>query len=173
MLIPVLLTGQNEPNTKIDLPKKNIYGEAHPGVFTKVVMNYEKQFKLGEKLSWYYEQFKLGEKLSWYYRVGAGYGADIFNNKSGLGGLGGITVLTGKKNHHIELSMGSFLGVNKVIGALYYDSTNNEYFREVHYEAFIFPFFDWGYRYQKPSGGFIFRANTSLFGLGISFGYAF
>ena len=51
MLIPVLLTGQNEPNTKIDLPKKNIYGEAHPGVFTKVVMNYEKQFKLGEKVS--------------------------------------------------------------------------------------------------------------------------
>ena len=160
MLIPVLLTGQNEANTKIDLAKNNIYAEAHPGLFTKVVLNYEKQFK-------------LGEKLSWYYRVGAGYGADILNNKSGLGGLGGITVLTGKKNHHIELSTGSFLGVNKVIGALYYDSTNNEYYREVHYEAFIFPFFDWGYRYQKPSGGFIFRANTNLLGLGVSLGYAF
>ena len=153
MLIPVLLTGQNEPNTKIDLPKKNIYGEAHPGVFTKVVMNYEKQLK-------------LGEKLSWYYRVGAGYGLDAINNGLGWGGLGAITVFTGKKNHHIELSAGSFLGANKVIRG-----GGNDLI--VYYEAFIFPFFDWGYRYQKPSGGFIFRANTSLFGLGISFGYAF
>ena len=43
MLIPVHLFGQNEPNTKIDLPKNNIYGELHVGLFFQGVMNYEKQ----------------------------------------------------------------------------------------------------------------------------------
>ena len=83
---------------------------------------------------------------------------DFYSTPNGWGGLGAVTMLTGKKNNHFELNTGIFLGSNKLIGALYYDSTNNEYYREVHYEAFIFPFFDWGYRYQKPSGGFIFRA---------------
>ena len=62
MLIPVLLTGQNEPNTKIDLPKKNIYGELHVGLFSQGVMNYERQI-----LS--------GKTVSWYGRLGGGYGA--------------------------------------------------------------------------------------------------
>ena len=40
-------------------------------------------------------------------------------------------------------------------------------------EAFIFPIFNVGYRYQKPGGGFIFRANAGIISLGLSFGYAF
>ena len=50
MLIPVLLFGQNEPNTKINLPKNNIYGELHVGLFAQGVINYEKQIYSGEKL---------------------------------------------------------------------------------------------------------------------------
>ena len=162
MLTPILLFGQNEQITKIDLAKNNIYAEAHLGLFTKVVMNYE----------W---QIYSGEKVSWYGRLGGGYGLimNFSSTPNGWGGLGGVTMLTGKKNNYFELNTGFFLGSNKLIGASYYDNINNEYYRSVKYEAFIFPFFDMGYRYQKPSGGFIFRANASLVGLGISFGYAF
>ena len=145
MLIPVLLTGQNEPNTKIDLPKKNIYGELHVGLFSQGVMNYERQIF-------------SGKTVSWYGRLGGGYGAwlEPFSADFGWGGLGAITMLTGKKNNHFELNAGGFLG---------FEDRNNE--------AFIFPIFNVGYRYQKPEGGFIFRANAGIISLGLSFGYAF
>ena len=61
-----------------------------------------------------------------------------------------------KKNHHIELNAGAFIG------------------DEGRYDAkFIFPIFNIGYRYQKPNGGFIFRLNQGAESLGISLGYAF
>ena len=145
MLIPVLLTGQNEPNTKINLPKKNIYGELHVGLFSQGVMNYERQIF-------------SGKTVSWYGRLGGGYGGwlEPFSADYGWGGLGTITMLTGKKNNHFELNAGGFLG-----------------FEDTYNEAFIFPIFNVGYRYQKPEGGFIFRANAGIISLGLSFGYAF
>ena len=149
MLIPVILFGQNEPNTKIDLPKKNIYGELHVGLFSQGVMNYERQIF-------------SGNTVSWYGRLGGGYGAWVeWGGDFGWGGLGAITMLTGKKNNHFELNAGGFLGFDCpcVIGK---DG-----------EAFIFPIFNVGYRYQKPEGGFIFRANAGIISLGLSFGYAF
>ena len=149
MLIPVLLFGQNEPNTKIDLPKKNIYGEAHIGLFSEASLNYERSIY-------------SGEKISWYGRLGGGWGGKVeWGGDFGWGGLGAITMLTGKKNNHFELNAGGFLGLDCpcVIGK---DG-----------EAFIFPIFNVGYRYQKPEGGFIFRANAGIISLGLSFGYAF
>ena len=145
MLIPVLLTGQNEPNTKINLPKKNIYGELHVGLFSQGVINYERQIF-------------SGKTVSWYGRLGGGYGGwlEPFSAEYGWGGLGAITMLTGKKNNHFELNAGGFLG-----------------FEDTYNEAFIFPIFNVGYRYQKPEGGFIFRANAGIISLGLSFGYAF
>ena len=150
MLIPVILFGQNEPNTKIDLPKKNIYGELHVGLFSQGVMNYERQIF-------------SGKTVSWYGRLGGGYGAwVVWGGDFGWGGLGAITMLTGKKNNHFELNAGGFLG------------TDGEGFLGiVDGEAFIFPIFNVGYRYQKPEGGFIFRANAGIISLGLSFGYAF
>jgi len=160
MLIPILLFGQNELYTKIDSAKNillkhccnnknNIYAEAHLGLFYQVVMNYE-------------TRIYSGERISWYSRLGGGIGG-IFGeiiewkkNTGGWGGLGAITMLTGKKNHHIELNVGAFIG------------------DEGRYDArFIFPIFNIGYRYQKPNGGFIFRLNQGAESLGISFGYAF
>ena len=122
MLIPVILFGQNEPNTKIDLPKKNIYGELHVGLFSQGVMNYERQIF-------------SGKTVSWYGRLGGGYGGwlEPFSADYGWGGLGAITMLTGKKNNHFELNAGGFLG-----------------FEDTYNEAFIFPIFNVGYRYQKP-----------------------
>ena len=56
MLIPVLLFGQNEPNTKIDLPKNYIYAEAHLGIFYQIVMNYEMEIYSGEKAYFFNDQ---------------------------------------------------------------------------------------------------------------------
>ena len=146
MLIPVHLFGQNEPNTKIDLPKNNIYAEAHVGIFYQIVMNYEMQIH-------------SGEKVCWYGRLGGGHGGMIYalDGDYGWGGLGAITMLKGKKNNHFELNAGFFLGrVKYLVNPL-----------------FISPIFNVGYRYQKPDGGFIFRANAGIISLGLSFGYAF
>ena len=101
MLIPTLLIGQNEPNTKIDLPKNNIYGELHVGLFSQGVMNYERQIY-------------SGEKISLYGRLGGGYGGIFeWEGDFGWGGSGAITMLTGKKNNHFELNGGCFLGIVK------------------------------------------------------------
>ena len=177
MLIPVLLFGQNEPYTqdelfelnehkkkeyekylaeldkntldsildwyKKDLSKENIYAEAHIGLFTEIGLNYERQIY-------------SGGKISWYSRLGGSYGLiihDIFSTTEGWGGLGAITMLTGKYNNHFELNAGAFIG-------------NEGY-------TFIYPIFNVGYRFQKPGGGFIFRANAGIISLGLSFGYAF
>ena len=176
MLIPVLLFGQNEPYTqdelfelneqkkkeyekylaeldkntldsildwhKKDLSKENIYAEAHIGLFTEICLNYE----------W---QIYSGGKISWYGRLGGGQGGiiDDLDASVGWGGLGAITMLTGKYNNHFELNAGAFIG-------------NEGY-------TFIYPIFNVGYRFQKPEGGFIFRANAGIISLGLSFGYAF
>ena len=152
MLIPILLLGQNELNAKIDLSMNNIYAELHIGLFTQVVLNYERQIY-------------LGEKVSWYGRLGLGYGGmidGIDGGFGGWGGLGAITMLTGKKNNHFELNAGSFFGYNAI-----------DWFEVDKDEPFIFPIFNVGYRYQKPDGGFIFRANAGIISLGLSIGYAF
>ena len=93
ILIPVLFFGQNEPKVKIDSAKNNIYGEFHVGLFFQTVMNYEKQIYSGEKASFY---GRLGGG------IGGIYGEIIEweKNTGGWGGLGAITMLTGKKNNH-------------------------------------------------------------------------
>ena len=147
MLIPILLFGQNETKIKIDSVKNNIYAEFHPGVFTKLAINYERQIY-------------SGEKVCWYGRLGGGIGGRLLavlerENKAGWGGLGAITMLTGKKNNHFELNSGAFIAVDE------------------YGDKFIFPIFNTGYRFQKPEGGFVFRANAGIYSFGISFGYAF
>ena len=151
MLIPVLLFGQNEPNTKIDLPKNNVYAEAHVGIFTQGLMNYERLIY-------------SGQKVNWYGRLGGGWGLNaidgLWGSDFGVGGLGAITMLIGKNNKHFELNAGAFIG-------------NDQILRKGYGDIFLFPIFNIGYRYQKPDGGFIFRANAGIISLGLSFGYAF
>ena len=158
MLIPILLFGQNEPNTKIDLPKKNIYGELHVGLFSQGVMNYERQIY-------------SGKKVNWYGRLGGGYGVNysdgLFDDKLGWGGLAAISLLTGENNNYFELNAGVFMGFDKDVNI---DSDWNKTYT---FERFMSPIFNVGYRYQKPDGGFIFRANAGIISLGLSIGYAF
>ncbi len=141
MLIPILFFGQVTEN--------NVYAEAHLGLFTKGVLNYERLFS-------------SGEKVSWYGRLGGGWGFNgiggLFEARYGVGGLGAITMLTGNKNEHFELNLGAFVGYE------------NEFYNGGY---FLFPILNIGYRYQKPIGGFIFRINAGFPSLGISLGYAF
>jgi hypothetical protein len=176
MLIPVILFGQNEPYTRDELFELN---EQKKKEYEKYLAKLDKN-TLDSILDWYkkdlskeniyaeahiglftelglnYErQIYSGEKISWYGRLGGGRGGiiDDLDDYGGWGGLGAITMLTGKYNNHFELNAGAFIG-------------NEGY-------TFIFPIFNVGYRYQKPEGGFIFRANAGIISLGLSFGYAF
>lgn len=94
-----------------------------------------------------------GKKVSWYGRVGYGYGGILLHD-GGTGALGAITMLTGKKNSHFELNAGVFSGKGDD-------------------DSITLPLLDVGYRYQKPSGGFIFKAKAGVLGIGIGLGYAF
>ena len=97
-------------------------------------------------------------KVHWYARAGFG-GSAVFYGPVGLGGLGGVTMLTGKKNHHFEVSGGLFLGNDSGAGMV--DG------------FFALPLFDLGYRFQKPGNSFLFRAKVGILGAGIGLGYAF
>ena len=65
-------------------------------------------------------------------------------------------MLTGKKNFHFELNAGVFSGKSS-------DDSN----------SITYPLLDLGWRYQKPDGGFIFKAKVGILGIGIGLGYAF
>jgi hypothetical protein len=142
MLIPVLIFGQGTKN--------NIYAEAHAGILMQGVINYERQIN-------------LGEKVRWYGRLGGGWGFNgidgFFVADYGVGGLGAITMLIGKKNNNFELNAGAFIG-------------------DDYGDTFLFPILNIGYRYQetqmvKARGGLILRVNLGYFSAGLSFGYAF
>lgn len=100
-------------------------------------------------------QIYSGEKLTWYARGGVG-GAGVLMAVGGPGISGAVTMLTGKGNRHFEINGGAFVGKDL--------EQNN---------VFAFPLLDFGYRYQKPTGGFIFMAKAGILGVGIGFGYAF
>ncbi|RIH64546.1 hypothetical protein D1164_14415 [Mariniphaga sediminis] len=100
-------------------------------------------------------QIYSGEKTTWYGRGGVGTAGIIMAN-GGFGALGAITMLTGKGNKHFEINGGTFIGKDTE-----------------HDEIFVYPLIDFGYRYQKPEGGFIFKAKLGFLGIGIGLGYAF
>jgi opacity protein-like surface antigen len=92
-----------------------------------------------------------GDNLTLYGRVGIG-AAGIAFHEGGPGILTAVTMLTGKEKNHFEMNGGIFLAL-----------AGN----------FVFPLVDLGYRYQKPEGGFVFRAKAGVLGVGIGLGYAF
>jgi len=100
-------------------------------------------------------QIYSGEKVTWYGRGGLG-ASGIIMAVGGPGILGAITMLTGKGNKHFEINGGAFIGK---------DIEQDE--------IFVLPLIDFGYRYQKPEGGFIFKAKAGFLGIGIGLGYAF
>jgi hypothetical protein len=146
VLVITILSGLFSANAqsleKNEMSKNSIYFDTGivPGVHAFV--NYERSL---------YQ----GKKVSWYGRAGFGYGGLLLVD-GGFGGLGAITMLTGKKNPHFELNTGVFSGVN-------IDDS----------DSVTLPLFDVGYRYQKPTGGFVFKAKIGVLGIGFGLGYAF
>jgi len=102
----------------------------------------------------YERQMFSGSKVNWYGRLGFGY-SEMFWSAGGYGGSAAITMFTGKRNGHFECNAGVFAGVDKF----------NDFL--------ILPIANIGFRYQKPTGGFIFRTYAGYLILGVSIGYAF
>ena len=101
----------------------------------------------------YEHRILSSKKLTWYGRVGIGAGG---TDEGGPGGLAAISMLTGKRNGHFEVSGGTFIGSYADDGGI-----------------FVLPILDVGYRYQPPRGGLLFRTRVGLLGIGFSLGYAF
>lgn len=133
---------QAQPDETKELSKNSISFDTGiiPGVHA--LINYERQIH-------------SAKKVTWYGRAGFGFAGIIFG-EGGPGGLGAITMLTGKRKGHFELTIGAFTGKDS--------DTNN---------PFTYPVFDIGYRHQKPDGGFMFKAKAGILGIGIGLGYAF
>ena len=93
-----------------------------------------------------------GNKVTWYGKVGGGFGGIVLGPIGPIG-LAAITMLTGKTNNHFELNGGVFIGKDNGM--------------------FYLPILDLGYRYQKPDGGFLFKAKVGIFSIGLGLGYAF
>lgn len=100
-------------------------------------------------------QIANGDKVTWYGRGGVGF-AGVIMATGGPGVLGGVSMLTGRQNKYFELNGGAFVG--------------KDVERD---EVFVLPLVDVGYRYQKPEGGFVFKAKIGILGVGIGLGYAF
>jgi hypothetical protein len=110
-------------------------------------------FLIGAQASINFEKrISSGEKVTWYGRAGIGY-AGVIMVGGGPGGLAAITMLTGKGKNHFEANGGIFY--------VYSDDLS------------VLPLIDVGYRFQKPQGGFIFKAKAGFLGIGIGLGYAF
>jgi hypothetical protein len=135
-----------QSNDTNELSKNSVYLDTGLGYGGQVSINYERQIY-------------SGEKLTWFGRVGAGAAYKWKSNDDislGPGGLAAITMLTGKRNNHFELNAGTFIVS---------DSDDNN--------SGVSPLLDVGYRYQKPNGGFVFKAKIGILGIGIGLGYAF
>jgi len=93
--------------------------------------------------------------LNFYFRMQGGYVYDLAIGGEGVGAILGMTCITGKKNHHCDFSygLGPFWDWEDVPG---WNVTGS---------------IDVGYRYQKPEGGFIFKAYVANIGVGVGFGY--
>lgn len=97
-------------------------------------------------------------------RFGFGYFSIPINKGfSGLQFPVSLNFLSGKKNNHFEMDLGGRL--------TFFESALNAYSFPNEYMVSIL--LNVGYRYQKPSNGFIFRALVGFDGLTLGAGYAF
>lgn len=99
---------------------------------------------------------KKYEYFTTFYKIGIGASTTFFDGEFHL--LGQYGILTGCKNHHLELGIGPNLQlVNILTGKPYLPITSTV-----------------GWRVQKPEGNFIFRTGLSWpEGIYLGFGYSF
>jgi len=115
-------------------------------------------FLAGMNLNYEHRLYSNPEnKLHIYGRGGLGVSGVLFGS-GGFGGLLGGSLLTGQLNHHFEADLGVLVGKNDGSGSN---------------TTFAQPIAEVAYRFQKPGGGFLFKAKAGVTGLGIALGYAF
>lgn len=115
-------------------------------------------FLAGMNLNYEHRLFSnMNNNLHIYGRGGIAASGVLFGS-GGFGGLIGGSLLTGPANHHFEADLGLIVGKNDGSGG------NDVFFQ---------PMAEIGYRYQKPEGGFLFKAKSGITGIGIALGYAF
>ena len=138
---------QSQAYEEIEWSKNNIYFEGAAGLVSAYsAISYERKLLSSRS-----------KKIHLLAKGGIGkFGVQV--GPDGWGGLGGLTLLTGKGDQHFELSGGFVLG---------YDNDPEEK------SQFALPMLDLGYRYQKPNGGFVFRVKVGILGVGVGVGYAF
>ena len=137
---------QAQSNDTKDFSKNSVYLDTGLGYGGQVSFNYERLISSGEKVTCF-GRLGVGVAYKW---------TSDDDVSSGPGGLAAMTMLTGKGNNHFELNAGTFIVSDA-------DEDNSG----------VYPLLDAGYRYQKPSGGFVFKAKIGILGVGIGLGYAF
>jgi len=152
LLLPFTSLAQSADTTT--LARKNRYYSGNISYFSAVLVNYE--LPLGSKVL---EISNRAMTLNGYARFAGGMGYDLGEDWAGPGIGAAFSVITGKGDNHMEFSFGMLPTLNII---------NSNIFT-----VFVVPIVDLGYRYQKPTGGFIFRAYIANIGIGMSFGQSF
>lgn len=115
-------------------------------------------FLAGLNVSYEHRLYSNADNNLHIYGRGGVAAAGVLFGSGGFGGLLGASLLTGQANHHFEADLGLIVGKNDGSGG------NDVFFQ---------PMAEAGYRYQKPQGGFLFKAKGGVTGFGIGLGYAF
>jgi hypothetical protein len=142
-----------------EVPKNrsvNIHVDFGAGYLGAANINLEKTFTASES-----------GKLELLGRAGMAYiflPGVLCDNENGVFATTGLTLLIGKGKHHFEISGGSHFKIwedsNDEGGIFSCDGDLNT----------IVPLVEIGYRYQKPEGGFLFRAHIGTSGVAIGLG---
>lgn len=115
-------------------------------------------FLAGLNVSYEHRLYSNAENNLHIYGRGGVAASGVLFGSGGFGGLVGGSLLTGPNNHHFEADLGLIVGKNDGSGG------NDVFFQ---------PMLEAGYRYQRPQGGFLFKAKGGITGFGIALGYAF
>ncbi|MEM6345673.1 MAG: hypothetical protein AAF927_17405 [Bacteroidota bacterium] len=92
-------------------------------------------------------------------------------NWDGLLGIPlGCVALLGRNQHHLEGSLGAFIGIVEATGSLFSESRPHSIYG---LNIFAWPLCELGYRYQRPEGGLMFRFKVGTVGIGSGVGWVF
>ena len=152
-----VMTSSSQEKRPLETPKNAFHLDLGT-VFTAFATNINYEFHLTSTAS---RTFQFSGRMG----LGYIYAAGIFcGGASGLFGSTGINMLVGSGSHHLDVNAG---GQFRILS----DGNDIEGFFRCSSELKSFiPLVEIGYRYQKPTGGFLFRAHIGSTGIALGFG---
>lgn len=154
-ILPLSISAQSKYSIVHGRPSFYVSGNA--SFYAMATLNFEAP--LGSKI------LRISNRqmtVNSYARIIAGVAKEVINEDGGPGLGAALSLTSGKGNNHVELSTGIMPSID-----LYTLNNHNRYY------VVPVPIIDLGYRYQKPTGGFLYRGYITFFGVGMSFGYTF